>query len=203
MQSDSVAPLSPLKFSSVWTTQMALLFTVVLSACPSRISQSRNPLFIPTEAQSVCKWTWVMADRERLASPPIQASHAVSDTDGKTHAFTLSNTRTHKDKVQMQTTEKGKRINEGGSVFFPRCDLLLSLFSLRFYVMSPCKKSFMVFPGLVAMSAVRWIAGALELLQDQHLVRVTREHLQRALACKLGNSLIWLPLQFLLFFLCL
>ncbi len=75
-------------------------------------------------------------------------------------------------------------------VFFPGYYHLLSLFSLRFYVMSPCKKGFMVFPGLMAMSAVRWIVGALELLQDQHLVRVTREHLQKALACKLGNSLI-------------
>lgn len=48
----------------------------------------------------------------------------------------------------------------------------------------------MVFPGLMAKSVVRLIVGALELLQDQHLVRVTREYLQRALACKLGNSLI-------------
>lgn len=48
----------------------------------------------------------------------------------------------------------------------------------------------MVFPGLMAMSVVRWIVGALELLQDQHLVRVTREHLQKAFACKLGNYLI-------------
>lgn len=58
----------------------------------------------------------------------------------------------------------------------------------------------MVFPGLMAMSVVRWIVGALELLQDQHLVRVTREHLQKAFACKLGNYLIRLPLQFLFFF---
>lgn len=59
---------------------MALLFTVVLSASPSRISQSHNPLFIPTEAQSVCKWTWVMADKERLTSPPIPANHAAPST---------------------------------------------------------------------------------------------------------------------------
>lgn len=59
----------------------------------------------------------------------------------------------------------------------------------------------MVFPGLMAMSVVRWIVGALELLQDQHLVQVTREHLQKAFACKLGNYLIRLPLQFLIFFL--
>lgn len=128
MQSDSVAPLSPLKFSSVWTTQMALLFTVVLSACPSRISQSRNPLFIPTEAQSVCKWTWVMADRERFASPPIQASHAVSDADGKTHIYT----HTHKDKVQMQTSEKRERINERGLDFFFFLDMTSS------FLCSPC-----------------------------------------------------------------
>ena len=31
----------------------------------------------------------------------------------------------------------------------------------------------MVFLGLMAMSAVRWIVGAFELLQEQHLVRVT------------------------------
>lgn len=58
----------------------------------------------------------------------------------------------------------------------------------------------MVFLGLMAMSVVRWIVGAFELLQEQHLVRVTREHLQRALACKLGNSLIRLPLLLLIFF---
>lgn len=57
----------------------------------------------------------------------------------------------------------------------------------------------MVFPGLMAMHVVRWIVGALEFIQDQHLVRVTREHLQRALACKLGNSLIWFLLLFFSF----
>lgn len=117
MQSDSVAPLSPLKFSSVWTTQMALLFTVVLSACPSRISQSRNPLFIPTEAQSVCKWTWVMADRERFASPPIQASRAVSDADGKTHIYTHTLTHT-RIKYKCKQVKKRGRINERGLDFF-------------------------------------------------------------------------------------
>lgn len=45
----------------------------------------------------------------------------------------------------------------------------------------------MVFPGLMAMSVVRWIVGALELLQEQHLVRVTLEHLQRALDDKMGK----------------
>lgn len=73
---------------------MALLFTVVLSAYPSRISQSHNPLFIPTEAQSVCKWTWVMADRERPTSPPIQASHAASNRHGKTYSFPDTHTYT-------------------------------------------------------------------------------------------------------------
>lgn len=58
---------------------MALLFTVVLSVRPSQISQSHNPLFCPTEAQSVCKWTWVMADKERLTGGPrAWAAHAVS-----------------------------------------------------------------------------------------------------------------------------
>lgn len=40
----------------------------------------------------------------------------------------------------------------------------------------------MVFPGLMAMSVVRWIVGDLEVLQDQHLVPGTREHLHKALA---------------------
>lgn len=40
------------------------------------------------------------------------------------------------------------------------------------------KKGFMGFPGLTALRARRWIVGAFELLQNQHLVRVTGEHLQ-------------------------
>lgn len=36
----------------------------------------------------------------------------------------------------------------------------------------------MAFPGLMAVSAVRWIVGALELLHGLHLVWVIREHLQ-------------------------
>lgn len=48
----------------------------------------------------------------------------------------------------------------------------------------------MVFPGLMAMSVVRWIVGDLELLQEQHLVQGTREHLQTAFACKLGSPLL-------------
>lgn len=36
------------------------------------------------------------------------------------------------------------------STFLWGYDLLLSLFPLYFYVMSPCKKVFMVFPGLMA-----------------------------------------------------
>lgn len=112
---------------------MALLFTVVLSACPSRISQSHNPLFIPTEAQSVCKWTWVMADKERLTSPPIQTSHAASNTHLNTHARTLA-----------QTIEEEREQMRKVFVFFFSLSgyyPLLSLLSLRFYVMSPCKKS--------------------------------------------------------------
>lgn len=62
---------------------MALLFTVVLSVRPSQISQSHNPLFFPTEAQSVCKWTWVMADKARLMG--AQGAHAVSSAHLSTH----------------------------------------------------------------------------------------------------------------------
>lgn len=88
---------------------MALLFTVVLSACPSRISRSHNPLFIPTEAQSVCKWTWVMADKERLTSPPIQASHAASNTDPNTHIHSQTHTHTHMMRKALgQTIEREK-----------------------------------------------------------------------------------------------
>lgn len=36
----------------------------------------------------------------------------------------------------------------------------------------------MAFPGLLAVSAVRWIVRALKLLHGLHLVRVIREHLQ-------------------------
>lgn len=60
---------------------MALLFTVVLSACPSRIGRRHNPLFIPAEPRvCVCKWTRVMADRERLTSPPVRLSREASKT---------------------------------------------------------------------------------------------------------------------------
>lgn len=48
----------------------------------------------------------------------------------------------------------------------------------------------MVFPDLMATTVLGWIVGAFELLKEQHLVRVTGEHLQRALACKPGNSFI-------------
>lgn len=107
---------SPLKFSLVWTTQMALLFTVVLSACPSRISQSHNPLFIPTEAQRVCKWTWVMADKERLTSPPIEASqhsfkHAWKNT--REHIVILRRTYTQRKSTSTNNRE-WKRANEKG-----------------------------------------------------------------------------------------
>lgn len=161
---------------------MALLFTVVLSACPSRISQSHNPLFIPTEAQSVCKWTWVMADKERITSPPIQTSHAASNTHLNTHARTLA-----------QTIEEEREQMRKVFVFF-----FFSRDITPFFLCSPCvfmschlvKKAFMVFPGLMAMSVVRWIVGDLELLQEQHLVQGTREHLQTAFACKLGSPLL-------------
>lgn len=95
MHLDCVPHVSPLRFSLVWNTLMALLFTVVLSVFPSRISRSHNPLFIPTEAQSVCKWTWVMADRERLTGPPIQASHAATYKHRKTHSGTYTQTPAH------------------------------------------------------------------------------------------------------------
>lgn len=36
----------------------------------------------------------------------------------------------------------------------------------------------MAFPGLMAVSAVGWIVGALELLRGLHLVQAIREHLQ-------------------------
>lgn len=57
----------------------------------------------------------------------------------------------------------------------------------------------MVFPGLMAMSVVRGIVGALELLQELHLVRVTGEHLQNGLDITPGSSLLGLPFEFLLF----
>lgn len=57
----------------------------------------------------------------------------------------------------------------------------------------------MVFPGLMAMSVVRGIVGALELLQDLHLERVTGEHLQNGLDITPGSSLLGLPFEFLLF----
>lgn len=57
----------------------------------------------------------------------------------------------------------------------------------------------MAFPGLMAMSVVRGIVGALELLQDLHLVRVTREHLQNGLDITLGSSLLGLPFKLQLF----
>lgn len=143
MQSDCVPQLSPLKFSLVWTTQMALLFTVVLSACPSRISRSHNPLFIPTEAQSVCKWTWVMADKERLTSPPIQASHAASNTDPNTHIH--SQTHTHTDMMRKalgQTIEREKESKwERFSSFFLDITPVFLCSPCVFYVMSPCKKA--------------------------------------------------------------
>lgn len=55
----------------------------------------------------------------------------------------------------------------------------------------------MVFPGLMAMSVVRGIVGALELLQDLHLERVTREHLQNGLDITPGSSLLGLPFELL------
>lgn len=124
MRSDCVPQLSPLKFSLVWTTQMALLFTVVLSACPSRISQSHNPLFIPTEAQSVCKWTWVMADEELLTSPPIQGNHAASNTHRKTHVwmhiFILRHRHAHteNERALAQTIQKEREQMRKVFVFF-------------------------------------------------------------------------------------
>ncbi len=124
---------------------MALLFTVVLSACPSRIRRSHNPLFIPTEAPSVCKWTWVMADKERLTSPPIQAGHAASNTHRNTHTHTSEHTHLfshtcnekHKCKQQRKKQSKWRKV----FIFFPGYYHFLFLFSLRFYVMSPCKKA--------------------------------------------------------------
>lgn len=119
---------------------MALLFTVVLSVCPSRISQSHNPLFIPTEAQRVCKWTWVMADKERLTSPPIPASHAASNTHGKTHVRTFihslthsdthTHTRTHNEKALVQTIEREGEQMRKVFIFFPRYT--------PFFLCSPC-----------------------------------------------------------------
>lgn len=104
---------------------MALLFTVVLSARPSGISQSHNPLFIPTEAQSVCKWTWVMADRERLTGPPIQGRHAASNKHRRTHTLALTHKRSHAHIHNRETKQIRK-------VF---------IFVLRFYLLlfcSPC-----------------------------------------------------------------
>lgn len=131
--------------------------------------------------------------RQGTALQPTRPSQPRSfkHTHGWTHVITrtLAPTNTHKVKAE-QTIGKEPKQTEKVLVFSPRYYLLLSLFSLCFYVMSPCKKSFMVFPGLMAVSAVKSIVGALKPLQDQHLVRVTREHQQRTSPCKLGNSLI-------------
>lgn len=101
---------------------------------------------------------------------------------------TSEHTRTH-----ASANNRGrKRANEKGfRLFFFSRDIT------PFFLCSPCvfmschlvKKAFMVFPGLMAMSVVRWIVGDLELLQEQHLVQGTREHLQTAFACKLGSPL--------------
>lgn len=56
----------------------------------------------------------------------------------------------------------------------------------------------MVFPGLMAMSVVRGIVGALEFLQDLHLERVTREHLQNGLDITPGKLFTRTSLEFLL-----
>lgn len=92
---------SPLSFSLVWTTQTALLFTVVLSVCPYRISQSHNPLFVPTEAPSVCKWTWAMADKERLTRP----ARSCPATPRHTWIWTCAHSQKH-------TQNEEKRKNE-------------------------------------------------------------------------------------------
>lgn len=128
MHSNCVCHLSPLNFSLVWTTQTASLFTVVLSACPSRISRSHNPLFIPTEARQVCKWTWAMADKERPTSPLCCLRHTQREaTQPQTH--TLANNSAEKEQMR-----------EVFLFFSPGYCLPYSLFPLRFYVMSPCKK---------------------------------------------------------------
>lgn len=79
----------PPAFTLLWTTQMVPLFTVVLSAWPSGISESHNPLFITSEAHGVCKWTWVMADKGKLTGPThsIQPHHFSRRSEqSQTHA---------------------------------------------------------------------------------------------------------------------
>lgn len=123
--SNCLCHLSPLNLSLVWTTQTASLFTVVLSAHPSRISRSHNPLFIPTEARQLCKWTWAMADKDRPCCPDTHNERPQS----------------HRHALWQTIVRKKNKWERFLLFFFPGILPSLVLCSpLRFYVMSPCKK---------------------------------------------------------------
>lgn len=85
----------------------ALLFTVVLSVRPSRIRRGHNPLFIPTVVQVVCKWTWVMADRERLASPAVRTRREPWTRQRETHVDAFSSQAEAVLHKQHRNGEKG------------------------------------------------------------------------------------------------
>lgn len=85
--------------------------------------------------------------RESLPGPPIQFSHttSVADLNSPRHMHNRHTVHT-----QVETMEKEREQIRRFSTFLWGYDPLLSLFPLSFYVMSPCKKVFMVFPGLMA-----------------------------------------------------
>lgn len=89
--------------------------------------------------------------------------------------------------IYMSTSTNDRewnRVNEKTfHVFVPSLSSSFSALPAFFYVMSPCKETL----WSSQTSWLWWIVGALEPFQDLHLVRVTREHLQRALASTLGK----------------
>lgn len=150
----SVEPdqVPPLEFSVGRAIQAALLFTVVLSVRPSRIRRSHNPLFIPMVVQVVCKWTWVMADRERLASPAVRARREPWSRQRETHVNTFSSQANSETRVKPSSTNntetERKEAKAEGFCLFTEILPALFLFSLCFNVMSPCKKTLWSFQTL-------------------------------------------------------